>query len=136
MDDTTALLDAMNSEQRAALLAQVTDAKAPQVDSLIIDLDRSAAAARGLALGGDITLYYDGEPVGSGRVDRTQPIGFSADEACDIGRDTGSSPSPDYRPGTSAFTGTINWVEIDTGDDDHDHLVTAEDRMRIAMGKQ
>ena len=36
-------------EQRAALLAQVTDAKAPQVDSLIIDLDRSAAAARGLA---------------------------------------------------------------------------------------
>lgn len=90
----------------------------------------------GLALGGDITLYYDGEPVGSGRVDRTQPIGFSADEACDIGRDTGSSPSPDYRPGTSAFTGTINWVEIDTGDDDHDHLVTAEDRMRIAMGKQ
>ncbi|TXI55311.1 MAG: hypothetical protein E6Q57_01305 [Mycobacterium sp.] len=49
MDDTTAWLDAMNSEQRAALLAQVTDAKAPQVDSLIIDLDRSAAAARGLA---------------------------------------------------------------------------------------
>ncbi len=90
----------------------------------------------GLALGGDITLFYDGEPVGSGRVDRTQPVGFSADEACDVGRDTGSSPSPDYRPGTSAFTGTIAWVEIDTGDDDHDHLVTAEDRLRIAMGKQ
>ncbi|HNP57548.1 MAG TPA: arylsulfatase [Gordonia sp. (in: high G+C Gram-positive bacteria)] len=90
----------------------------------------------GLAQGGDITLFYDGEPVGTGRVDRTQPVGFSADEACDVGRDTGSSPSPDYRPGTSAFTGTIAWVEIDTGDDDHDHLVTAEDRLRIAMGKQ
>ena len=28
----------------------------------------------GLAKGGDITLYYDGKPVGAGRVERTQPM--------------------------------------------------------------
>ncbi len=28
----------------------------------------------GLAKGGDITLYYDGKPVGAGRVEQTQPM--------------------------------------------------------------
>ncbi len=39
----------------------------------------------GLAKGGTVTLYYDGKPVGSGRVDMTIPMGYSADEACDVG---------------------------------------------------
>ena len=43
----------------------------------------------GLAKGGDVTLYYDGQPGGSGRVEKTQPMGYSADEACDVGSDTG-----------------------------------------------
>src|SRR6201987_51157 len=37
----------------------------------------------GLAKGGDVTLYYDGQPAGKGRVEMTQPMAFSADEACD-----------------------------------------------------
>src|SRR5690606_22387474 len=32
----------------------------------------------GLAKGGDVTLYLDGRSVGAGRVDRTQPMIFSA----------------------------------------------------------
>ncbi len=52
----------------------------------------------GLAKGGDVTLYYDGRAVGKGRVDRTIPMGYSADEACDVGNDTGSPASPDYSP--------------------------------------
>ena len=52
----------------------------------------------GLAKGGDVTLYYDGAAVGKGRVDQTQPMGYSADEACDVGSDTGSPASPDYGP--------------------------------------
>ena len=90
----------------------------------------------GLAKGGDVTLYHDGIPVGSGRVERTQPMAFSADEACDVGRDTGSPASPDYGPTDNAFTGTIDWVQIDLGDDSHDHLITPEDRFKIAMAKQ
>ena len=60
-------------------------------------------------------------------------MGFSADEACDVGRDTGSPASPDYGPTDNAFTGTIDWVQIDVGDDGHDHLITPEDRFNIAM---
>lgn len=90
----------------------------------------------GLAKGGDVTLYHDGQKVGAGRVDRTQPMGYSADEACDIGCDTGSPASPDYGPTGNAFTGRIDWARIDIGDDSHDHLITAEDRLNTAMAKQ
>jgi arylsulfatase len=90
----------------------------------------------GLAKGGDVTLYYDGEAVGKGRVECSQPMGYSADEACDVGSDTGSPASPDYWPSGNAFTGAIEWVQIDLGDDDHNHLITAEERFKIAMARQ
>ncbi len=90
----------------------------------------------GLAKGGTVTLYYDGTAAGSGRVEKTQPMGYSADEACDVGRDTGSPASPDYGATGNAFTGTIDWVQIDLGGDGQDHLVTAEERFSFAMGKQ
>lgn len=90
----------------------------------------------GLAKGGTVTLYHDGKPVGSGRVEITIPMGFSADEACDVGRDTGSPASPDYGPTGNGFTGRIDWVQIDIGDDNHDHLITPADRLKLAMGKQ
>ncbi|GAY16960.1 arylsulfatase [Mycobacterium sp. shizuoka-1] len=90
----------------------------------------------GLAKGGTVTLYHDGRPVGSGRVEMTIPMGFSADEACDVGRDTGSPASPDYGPTDNAFTGRIDWVQIDIGEDNHDHLITPADRLTLAMGKQ
>ena len=66
----------------------------------------------------------------------TIPMGFSADEACDVGSDTGSPASPDYGPSGNRFTGTIDWVQIDIGDDSHDHLIKPEDRITLAMGKQ
>jgi arylsulfatase A-like enzyme len=90
----------------------------------------------GLAKGGDVTLYYDGQPVGKGRVEMTQPMAFSADEACDVGADTGSPASPDYGASGNKFAGEIKWVQIDVGDDSHDHLIRPEDRINIAMAKQ
>ena len=90
----------------------------------------------GLAKGGDVTLYYDGKPAGKGRVEQTQPMAFSADEACDVGADTGSPASPDYGPTDNKFSGEIEWVQIEIGEDSHDHLITAEDRLKIAMAKQ
>ncbi len=90
----------------------------------------------GLGKGGGVTLYYDGKAVGDGRVERSIPMGFSADEACDVGRDTGSPASTDYGPSGNAFSGRIDWVQIDIGGDSHDHLITAEDRFNIAMAKQ
>ena len=52
----------------------------------------------GLAKGGDVTLYYDGTAVGTGRVEATQPMIFSADETTDIGYESGTTVTPDYTP--------------------------------------
>jgi arylsulfatase len=90
----------------------------------------------GLAKGGDVTLYYDGKAVGKGRVDKTQPMGYSADEACDVGADSGSPASPDYGPTGNSFSGVIHWVQIDIGTDDHDHLISSEERFQLAMARQ
>jgi arylsulfatase len=40
------------------------------------------------------------------------------------------------RPSGNAFTGAIEWVQIDLGDDDHNHLITPEERFKIAMARQ
>ena len=92
----------------------------------------------GLAKGGTASLWVDGAKVGEGRVDATQPMVFSADETADVGSDTGSRVSDDYHPETSAFTGTVRWIQIDLGEDanDADHLITPEERLRVAMARQ
>jgi hypothetical protein len=51
------------------------------------------------------------------------------------GSDTGTSVSDDYTPQTSQFTGTVKWVQLDAGDDNHDHLITPEDRLKVAMAR-
>jgi arylsulfatase A-like enzyme len=90
----------------------------------------------GLAKGGDVTLYYDGTAAGAGRVEATQPIVFSADETTDIGYESGTTVTPDYTASTSRFTGRINWVQIDLGDDDNDHFIDPDERLRVAMARQ
>ena len=90
----------------------------------------------GLAKGGNVTLYCDGNAVGTGRVEVTQPMVFSADETTDIGYESGTTVTPDYTTQSSRFTGKINWVQIDLGEDDHDHFIDPEERFRIAMARQ
>lgn len=43
---------------------------------------------------------------------------------------------PDGTPRSSRFPGKIDWVRIDTGDDDDDHFIDPEERLRIAMARQ
>lgn len=90
----------------------------------------------GLAKGADVTLFHDGSPVGSGRVAATQPMIFSADETTDIGYESGTTVSADYTARGSRFSGRIHWVQLDVGDDDHDHYIDPEERMRIALARQ
>ena len=90
----------------------------------------------GLAKGGDVTLYYNGNKVGEGRVGRTVPMIFSADETTDIGREAGTPVTVDYDRHGSVFNGRINWVQIDLEKDDHDHMISPEERYRIAMARQ
>jgi hypothetical protein len=90
----------------------------------------------GLAKGGMASLYVDGKKDGEGRVDMTVPMLFSADETCDVGKGTGSAVSPDYDARENAFSGEVNWVQIDLEKDDHDHLIAPEERFKLAMGRQ
>jgi arylsulfatase len=90
----------------------------------------------GLAKGGGVSLYYDGDQVGTGRVELTQPMIFSADETTDIGYESGTTVTPDYTAATSHFSGTINWVQLDVGTDDNDHYIDPEERLRVALARQ
>jgi len=92
----------------------------------------------GLAKGGSVTLYLDGDKVGEGRVDGTVPMIFSADETTDVGADSATPVSDDYGPKDSAFTGRVRWVQLDIDEaaEDLDHLITPEERLRIAMARQ
>jgi hypothetical protein len=72
--------------------------------------------------------------LGSSRQEASIPMLFSGDETLDLGGDHATSVSDDYTPDTSRFTGTVNWVQLDQGVDDHSHLISPEDRLRVAMG--
>ncbi len=92
----------------------------------------------GLAKGGTVTLYIDGQTVGAGRVEATQPMIFSGDETTDLGADSATPVSDDYSAENSTYTGRVRWVQIDLGDDaeDADHYITAEERYRVAVAVQ
>jgi arylsulfatase len=92
----------------------------------------------GLAKGGTATLYVDGSAVGEGRIAGTEPMIFSGDETTDVGGDGGTPVSDDYGPKDSKFTGRVKWVQLDIDEnaEDLDHLITPEERMRVAMGRQ
>jgi arylsulfatase len=60
---------------------------------------------------------------------------FSADETADLGSHTSSPVADDY-PDPSEFTCRIDWVQLDIGEDDHDHLISTDERLRVAMTRQ
>jgi arylsulfatase len=92
----------------------------------------------GLGKGGSAALFVDGAKVGEGRVDATVPMVFSADETADVGTDGGTPVTDDLDASNVAFTGRVKWVQLDVGDDaaDSDHMITADERYRIAMARQ
>ena len=92
----------------------------------------------GLGKGGTVLLYLDGEQVAEGRVDATVPMLFSADETADIGNDSGTPVTDDLAAGKTQFTGRVRWVQLDIDEaaEDLDHLVSPEERYKIAMTRQ
>jgi hypothetical protein len=89
----------------------------------------------GIGKGGDVTLFQDGQKIVSGRVERTEPIGFGY-EYTDVGRDAQSPVTDDYPAGDNTFTGTITWIEMEAGTDSHDHLIDPGQIFHHAMAKQ
>ena len=97
-----------------------------------------AYAGGGLGKGGTVSLYLDGERVGEGELAATVPLIFSGDETTDLGQDTASPVADDYSGEESVFTGTVNWVQLDIDEaaEDLDHLISPEERLRVAMARQ
>ena len=96
------------------------------------DFDGGAPGA-----GGSGTLLVDGAVVAEGRIERTVPFIFSADETMDIGSDTASPVTPDYPAGdTNAFTGKLEWVQIELEDDDVSHLESPEATYHRILARQ
>lgn len=118
-------------------LGRSTDFK-PRAGQVALDRSRRRFAydGGGLGKGGEQVLFVDGKHVGSARQEASIPIIFSGDETLDIGVDTGTSVSDDYTPEASRFDGIVNWVQLDLGSDDQTHLITSEERPRVAMVPQ
>ena len=97
-----------------------------------------AYAGGGLGKGGKVTLFVDGKAAGEGSVPLTQAMIFSADDGCDVGEDSGAPVSPDYGPVGNAFNGEVKGVLLSIAADanNSDHLVSPEDAIRAAMGRQ
>jgi hypothetical protein len=95
-------------------------------------------AGGGLGKGGKVTLYTDGKKVGEGDIGATLAMIFSADDGCDVGEDTGAPVSPDYGPHGNGFNGQVKGVQLAIADaaENADHLVTAEDAIRMALTRQ
>lgn len=94
------------------------------------------AEGPGLGIGGTATLYLDGDPIGSGPIPATIPLLFSGDETLDIGSDTGTPVSPDYATGDNELPGEVHWVLIEVDELDEDHLISADERIRVIMARQ
>ena len=92
----------------------------------------------GLGKGGKVTLFVDGKPVGEGDIPMTQAMIFSADDGCDVGEDSGAPVSPDYGPVGNAFNGEVKGAQLSITNDPKNagHLVSPEDAIRAAMGRQ
>jgi|SRR5580692_1631339 hypothetical protein len=67
----------------------------------------------GLGKGGTATILVNGVKVASDRIERTQGMIFSADETADVGLDSATPVTSDYKEGDNSFTGKIFKVVVD-----------------------
>ena len=68
--------------------------------------------------GGKVTLSVDGKAVAQGRVEKTQPLIFSADETADVGLDNQTPVANDIGVGReeTRFTGSIKKITLNVKD--------------------
>ncbi|MBK9323813.1 MAG: arylsulfatase [Bdellovibrionaceae bacterium] len=67
----------------------------------------------GIGKGGLATILVNGKKFASGRIERTQPNIFSADEGAGVGLDDATPVTKDYDEHDNAFTGKIFKVVVD-----------------------
>ena len=63
--------------------------------------------------GGTGTIFVNGEKVAEGRIDKTTPFVFSADETADVGVDEATPVTEEYAERDNEFNGQIDKVTIE-----------------------
>ena len=83
--------------------------------TVVLDFDYDGGGA---GKGGMATLSVNGKTVGKGRIEKTQPLMFSADETADVGLDNQTPVAEDIGigPEETRFTGTIREVTVEVKD--------------------
>lgn len=94
---------------RATVAAK--DKLAPGDYTLVADF---AYDGGGMGKGGKLTITANGKTIAEGRIERTTPVRMSIDETMDIGEDTGTPVSEDYKV-PFKFTGDLDRVTINLG---------------------
>jgi hypothetical protein len=83
--------------------------------------------------GGTGRLYINNEKVGEGQIPRTAKFRYSLDESFDIGRDSASPVSEEYKASAQFSGGIIERVIIDLAGERH---IDPEAEARIHMKRQ
>ena len=87
--------------------------------------------------GGTGTLYVNEEKVAEGKIDKTVPFIFSADETLDIGGDLALPVTDDYQEGEkNQYSHKIHWVRVDLEEDNVSHLEPEELKYHRALARQ
>ena len=107
--------------QRSTIAAK--EKLAPGRHAVLVDFKYDGG---GMGKGGTATISVDEKPVPKGRIERTIPFRMSLDETLDIGEDTGTPISEDYRV-PFKFTGTLSRVVIRLGEE----KLSAEDEAQV-----
>lgn len=90
----------------------------------------------GLGKGGDVTLFVSGKKVAEGRVERTEPSLFSADEGTDVGVDEATPVTEAYQDG-GRFKGKIEKVTIELVGTPNPKMSSADlEQLRVAHARR
>jgi arylsulfatase len=94
----------------------------------------------GLGKGGLGTIYVNDKKVAEGRIGRTHPIIFSADETADVGMDDATPVTEDYKAYENKFTGkivkiTLEVKEMKAGDKAEEEKSRAIAKEKLALSK-
>jgi len=92
----------------------VTSSKAIPKGSAEVKLDFAYEGGKNPGKGGIATIYVNGDKVAEGRIEKTIPFVFSADETADVGKDDATQvvTSVFKNAKDSEFTGYVKKVEI------------------------
>ena len=91
-----------------------------------------AEPMRGKGVPAKVTLFVDGEPIGTGELPVTIPLSLGLAGGVSVGRDAGAPVTDEY-VGPFAFDGTLERLVYDvTGERVVDH----ETEIRVALARQ